>query len=115
MEYNTMYRIVVKSCDNSRETSIEAAKAFFALLKKFDFLEQEIELGFVASHKKPVKWYDCISEIKEFSCSYPNVFFEILGEGEDCYDLWKCYIVNGKRQIARAIISYPEFNADLLE
>lgn len=117
MGYYTNYRITVKA--NVENAVNEEIEAFLALLRSFNFLQQEKQEGkaggFIAITEESKKWYDCFDEIKGLSKSYPNVLFDIQGEGESDGDLWKCYIINGKKQYVEAIINYPEFNPDLLE
>lgn len=66
--------------------------------KLYLFGEQTFEL----------KWYDHNENMIEFSKRYPDILFELEGEGEDAKDNWKAYYHNGKSQICRAKIVYDE-------
>lgn len=60
------------------------------------------------------KWYDHETDFKAFSKQFPNWLFTLTGEGEESGNLWKKYFLNGKVQIANAIISYDSFDANKL-
>ena len=61
------------------------------------------------------KWYDHQDDLKAFSSMHPKVIFKLIGEGEESGDLWHEYYMDGKMQLCKAVISYPNFNSDLLE
>ena len=61
------------------------------------------------------KWYEHDEHMLEISKQYPNVVFELYGEGEEAGDLWKKYYKNGKRQYCPAEVSFPEFDESKLE
>lgn len=42
-----------------------------------------------------VKWYDEMSDMTEFSKSYPDAIFTVTGEGEDQGDVWEHQYQNG--------------------
>ena len=60
--------------------------------------------------EEPCKWYNSSDDLIEFSKSHPEVLFTLSGEGEEAGDLWKLYVKNGKSQMARAELIYPEFD-----
>lgn len=60
------------------------------------------------------KWYDCESDMKEYSKKHPNVVFCIDGVGEEFPDIWKAYYKNGKVFITSAQIVFEEFSEDKL-
>ena len=63
-----------------------------------------------------VSWYGYDEEMKELSKEYPEIVFELCGEGEDPGgDLWKAYYKGGKGKKYQAIITYPEFSENDLE
>lgn len=61
-----------------------------------------------------IKWYDCDSDMRDFSKRYPNVLFEIIGDGENSEDHWKCYYLNGKCQREDVEIKFPDFDESKL-
>jgi len=56
------------------------------------------------------KWYECESDMKEYSKKHPKTLFCISGEGEESGDLWEKYFLNGKVQHCEAIITYEKFD-----
>lgn len=60
--------------------------------------------------EEPIKWYDSEKDLREFSKSYPEVLFTLIGSGEESGDLWMLYVKNGKAQMATAVLTYPEYD-----
>lgn len=60
------------------------------------------------------KWYEHESEMKAVSILYPDVVFQLVGEGEEPGDLWHKYFKNGKMQKCLVQITYPPYDERLL-
>ena len=56
------------------------------------------------------KWYDHNEDLINVSKKYPDVLFTLYGKGESSGDIWRKYYKNGKYQVAKAFISYEEFD-----
>jgi hypothetical protein len=56
------------------------------------------------------KWYDHDDDFLKFSKSFPDWLFILKGEGEESGDVWKKYYLNGKKQEAKAKISFDDFD-----
>ncbi len=61
------------------------------------------------------KWYSHEKDVAEFSKLFPDVLFELEGEGEDSGDIWKKYFLNGKVQVCNAKVTFAAFNKSKLE
>lgn len=55
-------------------------------------------------------WYDHEEQMKFFSLKYPDILFTLHGEGEDSGDVWMKYFKAGKMQVAKAKITFDEFD-----
>ena len=61
------------------------------------------------------KWYKHEDDMIEFSKQFPDVVFKLEGKGESCGDMWIQYYKNGFYQHCPAIITFDEYNPDMLE
>lgn len=73
---------------------------------------EELHGEFVLSG--PCKWYDCEDDMKEFSKLFPQTVIIIEGEGEEKYDLWRTYFLNGKYHTVSPKIIFPDFDKSKL-
>jgi hypothetical protein len=62
-----------------------------------------------------LKWYDHVVDMRAFSGQWPDVLFILNGEGEESGDIWRKYFKNGKVQMAKAKITFDEFDKSKLE
>ena len=104
MGYYTKHELVIQNGSNDliqelREFSDDAAYAF----------------DHSGDPEESIKWYNHQDELKVFSAMHPKVIFKLIGKGEENGDLWHEYYMDGMVQICKAVISYPNFNSDLLE
>ena len=56
------------------------------------------------------KWYEYDSDMIELSKRFPDLLFELYGDGEDSDDFWKSYYRNGNAQFSKGRIVYDEAN-----
>lgn len=61
------------------------------------------------------KWYDHEKEVSDFSKIYPDVLFELSGEGEESGDIWKKYFKNGKMQLCQVKMTFDPFDESKLK
>lgn len=54
------------------------------------------------------KWYSWEENLTRLSKKFPNLTFELKGEGEEGEDIWKAKVKNGNLKVVRASIQYPE-------
>lgn len=107
MGYNTNYIISIKE---GQMTGKE-----FEVLK--NILEKNSNYLFSLNHSQQKlycegKWYEHEKDMKKVSKLFPNVTFQIYGEGEESGDIWKDYVNNGKLSRTRAVISFEAVPAD---
>jgi hypothetical protein len=61
------------------------------------------------------KWYSHEHDMKILSLVFPEIHFTLHGEGEESGDIWKKHFINGKKQVCKAIITFPSFDPDKLQ
>jgi len=61
------------------------------------------------------KWYDHEINMRSISKDYPDTIFILEGEGEEAGDIWIKYFLNGKMQVAKAKITFEEFDPKKLK
>lgn len=61
------------------------------------------------------KWYSYENDMKELSKKFPNILFTLSGKGEESFDIWRRYYLNGKFQHCPAKITFDEFDETKLK
>lgn len=56
------------------------------------------------------KWYDYAKDMIEVSLKYPEIIFEISGEGEESGDIWRHYFKNGRDKRICPEMVWPVFD-----
>lgn len=104
MGYNTKYAISVR-CNNSasvianvRMGSVQAACA----------------IDSQGNPSEGVTWYDHERELRTASLWCKDVLFTLTGYGEESGDAWRKYFMNGKMQMAKAVIAFQDFDVSQL-
>lgn len=67
------------------------------------------------SAQETCKWYEHETELKSFSKKHPQWLFILEGSGEESDDMWKKYFLNGKVQVAKAIVTFEPFDKNKLK
>lgn len=109
MGYYTTYHFNAINFKTMEDLDYEEMKSLCEELDKTYKLETYGDTDFSA------KWYDHTEDMREFSKKYPDLLFELAGEGEDFGDIWKEYHHNGKYQILEAKIVYDDLDIDKLK
>jgi hypothetical protein len=100
---------LIKDLQDIENPPITSAEEIIAKLRETNE-NAKYSLGEDGEAQDESKWYDHEPEFKEFSKQFPSWLFTLTGEGEESGNLWKKYFLNGKVQIANAIISYDNFD-----
>ena len=136
MGYYTQFKISVngKLENKQRVAELEKAKkeaevltgklkelALAAVEKELNF-EKNIDIQKVVSDKigynpfeEETKWYNHENDMREISKQFPDIIFQLNGEGEESGDIWVKYFVNGKMQTASAKITFDGFDQKKLK
>lgn len=61
------------------------------------------------------KWYEHDKDMCSLSMKFPNILFELAGNGEEPYDSWKAYYLNGCKQYCPATIKFDTFSLSKLK
>lgn len=60
-------------------------------------------------------WYEHQKDMIKLSAAFPDVLFTLWGCGQETDDQWKEYYLDGKCQVARGVITYPDFDEGQLK
>ena len=61
------------------------------------------------------KWDNIKESLIDFSKQYPNIVFTLYGYGEYANDVWCMYVKNGKSNLAKAKITFDNFDESVLQ
>jgi hypothetical protein len=110
MGYRTNYTLSVKNDDNPKVADfdkwLETKPQFESGYNVTDFFEGEAEA---------CKWYGHTEDMIKMSLQFPDLIFQLKGEGEEPEDIWIKYYKNGKVQICHAKITFDEYDETKLE
>ena len=104
MGYYTDYKLSVSAVNEDQEEALE--KIFSDGLGMEEWGEEWFASG---------KWYDHEEDMKRISLEFPNVLFELYGDGEESDDMWYKYFRNGKMQYCPARIEFDPYDESKLE
>ena len=66
-----------------------------------------------------LKWYNWEEEVSYLSRTFPELTFYLDGTGEGWdeveVDMWKAVFRNGKSQVVRAVVTFPDFDMSQLD
>lgn len=111
MGYETYFELDLLEINKTKAHELEAKLCQDPTLAEH---QQNLAEQFAADFEQRTKWYDSHENLIEYSKQYPDVIFILSGEGEEAEDLWKSYYKNGKGQQTRAVITYPDYDENLL-
>jgi hypothetical protein len=109
--YNLNYRLEADDSRHIYEVEEEIHKA----MEEFEPQSGNTRSGWLRDvyndNTDSTKWYNHEDEMREFSKQFPDVIFELSGEGEESGDLWTKYFKGGKMQKCQAKIVIPPYDA----
>ena len=62
-----------------------------------------------------IKWYTQDENMLQLSKMYPDVIFELTGNGEEKEDIWRTYYKNGKKQEVNVQIVFESYDESKLK
>lgn len=118
MGYETKYKLEVsgelsskKKIEGEDENGNPAWILVTETIDARDLLEEvRANSGYQYLFGESVKWYDHEDQLRYISKKYPNLVFELNGEGEESGDIWIKYFKNGKMQHCEAKITFDPFD-----
>ena len=107
MAYLTTYTLKTHKSD-------KCISEILSQVKKSDFEEMFFAISEQGRTKESCSWYDHEGDIIKLSLLFPDTIFDLHGSGEESGDIWHKYFFRGKVQRCRAIITFDEYNQELL-
>ncbi len=106
MGYATNYELRVIPHSYVREVALDV---FVPLLPFSEFESLRIDKGAIKSSGDS-RWYEHEEDMRNLSRAYPELVFQLDGQGEDAEDRWRKYFKNGRMQEAKAVITLAPFD-----
>lgn len=106
MGYYTDFTLEVKELPKNADEKVYYRAINDYIQEHLSFLESWYSGGWSAN----AKWYDAEEDMKEMSKQFPDVLFELFGNGEETGDLWYAWFKNGKMQYTKATVTFDEFD-----
>ena len=117
MGYTTIYTLFAyrvsseKIADKILESLGRLGVAGYAIEDGYTFIEDGIEFHALDA----CGWYDYEEDMRAISKEFPDIHFELHGEGAMNDDIWTQHFLGGKSQLCRAEIIIPPFDPEKLE
>lgn len=116
MGYHTEFCLFARPVSNP-EIADKIAEALhacdvigYALSGDYQFAEDGVEFFSYDS----VNWFNHEEDMRAISKEFPDIHFELHGEGEINDDIWTQHFVGGKAQLCMAEIVIPPFDPSKL-
>lgn len=79
-----------------------------------EFYELDYALDESGDCVESCKWYSHTQDLRLFSKTYPDVVFELHGEGEETGDIWNEYFKDGQSQREQAKFTIDPYDPSKL-
>lgn len=111
MGYYTEYKLTARKIKNNEQfnqlvAALTDKDIFNYALLKGDFDERTHEAFF--DTYEAVKWYTHVEDMISIAETFPNIYFELEGAGEEMGDFWKEYYHDMDVETCRGEIVYEQ-------
>lgn len=114
MGYYTNYTITAFDYDGECKREIEVID-YHADAKDSQIVADLERIASFLPTRDSCKWYEHEEDMIKLSQKHPAILFKLHGAGEETGDIWDKWFLNGKKQICKATIVIPDFDAKLLK
>jgi len=108
MSYLTDYDMMVESCSDEKCLALDA----FIETTKVDSWSYLNDVW--SGRGNDLTWSAHQVDMGKLSAAFPEVLFVLWGDGQVKLDHWKEYYLDGKCQVAKGEIIYPDFDESQL-
>jgi len=116
MGYFTRHRLVVHA---PKGEAVSESKLVGQIIAELRACSEDAKYALSAdgntSNERYYMWFEHEDDLRIFSKRYPEVLFELHGEGEESGDLWIQYYKNGKMQTCKVVMTYPPYDEKMLK
>jgi hypothetical protein len=107
MGYETNFELSIKS------TNVDISDVLEVEIDNNEDMSWAIEV--TGETANSCTWYNHEADLRNLSLKYPELVFDLYGEGEENGDRWHKYFQNGKMQVCKVIMTFPEFCKNKLQ
>jgi len=112
MGYITSYNLL--GYNSEREFVDQAEMDDRSIEKIFDWVKFNTAGKMQFDWLDDAKWYSWDEDMTKLSLAYPDVIFELYGDGEETDDVWKAVFYRGKGETVNEISYFPAINMSKL-
>jgi len=112
MGYNTCFELFgfESESDFLKHKNMDDGK----LERIFDWIKNNKINGMEYEYLDDAKWYHWEEDMIDLSKAYPDIIFELYGDGDDSEDVWKSVFYNGKHEHVAQRSYFPAINISKL-
>lgn len=81
----------------------------------FSYIADDEQMRYVIINKESAEWYEHKKDMLKMSAAFPGWLFTLECHGEEDDDIWREYYLNGASQLAKAKITFEEFDEKKLK
>jgi len=91
-------------------TEAELSRKVPKTVEVVDEVTKILREGYGDPFDENCKWYEHKRDMLAASLQFPGVLLKLAGLGEANEDMWVEYYRDGKVQVCKAVVTYPEFD-----